>query len=70
MDDTFKYATGWLGMTPTEAKKCPICEIYLALDGKLKYAKTIGPFFGGPVIEDKPKLDVADQVRQVFGVKK
>ena len=61
-------------MSPREAKLTPICEIYLALEGRFEYLKRASVFNGGPNIKDDPRPGknmsneaVANTIKAIFG---
>lgn len=47
-------ATGWLGWTPSVVMNTPICQLRLAIDGKIDFIKATNPFGSG---DEKPKHD-------------
>lgn len=48
-------ATGWLGWTPSVALHTPICQLRLAIAGKVDFIKTTNPFGGGEQETKEPK---------------
>ncbi|MCG6541750.1 hypothetical protein MCB86_16880 [Pseudomonas sp. KSR10] len=55
-------ATGWLGWPPDVAWRTPIPELFMAMDGRIEWAKMTNPF--GRPQEEKPKpTTVAEKIR-------
>lgn len=61
----FQIATGYLGWTPDVALNTPICQIELALQGRVEWVKKTNPFGSGET-KPKPQGDVGEQLKKAF----
>ena len=51
----FKVAAGWLGWPPDVILRTPICQLRLAIEGKVDFIKATNPFGGGEEEKPEPK---------------
>lgn len=53
-----------MGWPPSEAWDTPVVEILMAWDSKRQFLIDTNPFGGGKPDKDKPKLSVADRLKE------
>lgn len=60
----YRYATGWLGWSHTEAMSAPLPCIQVALDGKVDFLKKTTPGAADP--PERSKEDVQADVKRML----